>query len=598
MNKVLYPWSFDPITFGHEDIINRAHAHFGNLTVAVGVNPEKDGKYTFSLQERLLLARQVLADIMNADVVAFRGMLSDFAWENNFAAVIRWVRNGKDFDMEQEIDYALKRQKLGIETFFMNTTQNTLDLSSSVTKAVIKEQGDVRSYVPLNVKQAMEGRILGQYPLGITGTIWAGKSYATSKIVDIGNKNGIPTYNLDMDQIAKDILWKLQDPKYKEIRATIAQEFGADVQNTDGSIDTKKLGLIVFADSEKMKRLNTILYTPIQVRLRRDMINKKWLLLYNAALIAETNSWNIANNNIVLIDIDETTQAERLGNRGHEAEEIQRRTASQYSTETKAEIFETAIAQDKRGSLTRISWQSNDAELEQVFNHALTKVDTFGELRFIGLLNRLWVKENANKIFAELRNIYDTVGNPHGERKEISETIKGNHHKHLHIRDCLNELYEIKHLLEDADAVECAIRFHDIIYDPKSKTNEEDSALFAENMLRKRWCSEAFIEKVKKLILATKHDTAQTDNDTQYMVDIDMSVVGKEPKIYNQYKKDVRQEYYMATDDLYTFGRSQFLNGMLNKEKIFQTKYFADRYQKQAEINMTEELKELKENKF
>jgi predicted metal-dependent HD superfamily phosphohydrolase len=82
--------------------------------------------------------------------------------------------------------------------------------------------------------------------------------------------------------------------------------------------------------------------------------------------------------------------------------------------------------------------------------------------------------------------MYDKTGNTKGDRKEISESIKGSYHKRLHVIDCLNQLYEIKHLLQDPDAVECALLFHDIVYDPTSKTNEEDSATLAEKMLIQR----------------------------------------------------------------------------------------------------------------
>jgi pantetheine-phosphate adenylyltransferase len=72
MKKALYAGSFDPITYGHKDVVQRSARHFDELTVGIGVNPAKEGKYTFSLQERLLLSRQTLADVINADVVAFR----------------------------------------------------------------------------------------------------------------------------------------------------------------------------------------------------------------------------------------------------------------------------------------------------------------------------------------------------------------------------------------------------------------------------------------------------------------------------------------------------------------------------------------------
>ncbi len=99
-------------------------------------------------------------------------MLTDFAYENNLGPIIRGLRNSKDFDAEHEFQMAVARQELGIETFFLNSAKDKPDISSSMVKGIIKEQGDkIKDYVPLNVKQALEGRMLGQYLAGLTGTI-------------------------------------------------------------------------------------------------------------------------------------------------------------------------------------------------------------------------------------------------------------------------------------------------------------------------------------------------------------------------------------------------------------------------------------------
>jgi len=98
-----------------------------------------------------------------------------------------------------------------------------------------------------------------------------------------------------------------------------------------------------------MKALNEIMATPMKVRLRREMFNKQGILLYNAALIAEAGNTHVPNNNILLLDIDPETQVQRLRTRNNYSEEqIIRRVSSQYSTQTKADIFEAAIAKDKR----------------------------------------------------------------------------------------------------------------------------------------------------------------------------------------------------------------------------------------------------------
>ncbi len=574
------------------DITERILPFCEKLVMAIGLNPSKAGKEMFSLQERMQMIRQVFADKDNVDVVAFRGMLTDFCYENQLNPIIRWQRNSKDFDEQKEFQMAMDRQGFWIATIFLNASRDKEDISSSFVKWIAMEQWDkLREYVPLNVKQAIEWRMLGQYTVGLTWTIWSGKSYATAKFMEIAKKNGIPVHNLDLDIIGHEIQTILQEPEYQAVRAKIAEVFWSHVQNTDWSIIRPELWKIVFSDPMKMKTLNEIMAMPMKVRLRKHMYNQKWILLYNAALIAEAGSAYVPNNNILLMDIDPETQAQRLRVRNnYSEEEITRRVSSQFSTQAKADIFEATIAKDKWWSLMRVDGKSTDSDFEQAFNHMLTKVDTFGELRFAWLMNRLGVKEDPKKLFAQLRDMYDRLGDWSGDRDEIKEKMKWSYHKRLHAIDCSNELYEVKHLLDDPDAVECALLFHDIIYDPTSHTNEEDSAALAEKMLTQRWVAKDFIEKVKKLILATKHIDTPTDNDTKYIMDIDMAILGKNPRIYTQYGQDVRREYYMYDDAKYKKWRDKFLDGIISKKNVYHTEYFHDKYQKQLETNVLQEI--------
>jgi len=591
MKNAIQPWSFDPITYGHMDITERILPLCDNLVMAIGVNPNKAWQHMFSLQERMQLIRQIFADKNNVDVVAFRGMLTDFCYENQLNPIIRGQRNSKDFDEQREFQMAMDRQGFWIETIFLNSSRDKQDISSSFVKGIAKEQWDkLREYVPLNVKQAIEWRMLGQYVVGLTWTIGSWKSYATAKFMEIAKKNWIPVHDLDMDIVGHQIQTILQEPEYQAVRANIANTFWSHVQDIDGSIIRPELWKIVFSDPQKMKALNEIMATPMKVRLRREMFNKNGILLYNAALIAEAGNAYVPNNNILLLDIDPETQAQRLRARNnYSEEEIVRRVSSQYSTQAKADIFEAAIAKDKRWSLMSVDGKSTDADFEQAFNHMLTKVDTFGELRFTWLMNRLWVKDDPKKLFAQLRDMYDRLGDWSWDRDEISQKMKWSYHKRLHAIDCSNELYQIKHLLNDSDAVECALLFHDAIYDPTSKTNEEDSAALADKILTQRWVAKEFIEKVKQLILATKHIDTPTDNDTKYIMDIDKSILGKDPRTYNQYTKDIRREHYMHTNTQFTLWRISFLSWLLDKN-IYQTDYFQDKYQNPAQQNITNEL--------
>ena len=597
MRNAIQPGSYDPFTYGHKDITDRILPFCEKLYLAIWVNASKAGKNMFSLQERMQMLRHLYADNEKVEVVAFRGMLTDFCYENKLNPIIRGQRNTKDFDEQKEFQRAIERQKLWwIETFFLNASRDKEDISSSYVKWILQEQGDaVKDYVPLNIKQALEGRMLWQYMMGLTGTIWSGKSYATEKIMQIAKKNGIPAHNLDLDKIGHEIQGSLQEEAYQDVRTHIANIFWHHVQHEDGSIIGKELWKIVFSDPLKMKTLNEIMATPMAVRLRRQMYNKNWMLLYNAALIAEAGKMYVPNNNILLMDIDPETQAQRLRERWHDDAEITRRVSSQFSTQVKADIFEDAIAKDKQWSLMKISWKSTDEEFEQYFNQMLTKIDSFGELRIIWLFNRLGVKEDPKKLFVQLRDIYDRLGDGSWERDEIADKMKGSYHRRLHVIDCLNEFYHIRHLVKNPDAMECAILFHDVIYDPLSKTNEEDSAIYAEKILRERGLPADFIAEVKRYILLTTHTTIPEDMDGKYMVDIDVSIFWKEFRKYLQYSKDVRREYYMYPDAKYKSGRKDVLKFFLGKENIFHTEYFQELYKDKAKQNIQHELDLLEE---
>ena len=313
MKKAIYWWSFDPITYWHDDVVRRAAKFFDELTVGIWVNAEKEWRYLFSLQERLYLVREALKDLLNIDVVAYRGMTTDFAKENEYNLLIRGLRNGNDFDAEQSLERAFKRQeKDNLETFFLNAKQSMQDLSSSAVKAVLKEQWDIRQYVPMIVKQAMEERLLGQHMLGITGCPGSWKSFTTQQFLKLCEKNWIPSHHLDLDKIWHEVQDTLQEPLYRSTRQKIIQLFGNDVANENGSINRKILGPKVFSDPEKLKLLNDIMREPMQTRTKRLMYNQKWLFLYDAALIAEAGTSSIVNNNVVLINVSSELQEKRL----------------------------------------------------------------------------------------------------------------------------------------------------------------------------------------------------------------------------------------------------------------------------------------------
>src|SRR6476659_3693204 len=121
MRKAIYAFSGDPITFGHLDIIERAAKVFDELVVAIGVNPAK--KYLFTLEERTALAKKATCHIPNIKVVYFKGLLVDYAYENNIQTIIRGLRNSEDFNFELMFHQVGESQKVNIDTFFIPSRQ-------------------------------------------------------------------------------------------------------------------------------------------------------------------------------------------------------------------------------------------------------------------------------------------------------------------------------------------------------------------------------------------------------------------------------------------------------------------------------------------
>jgi pantetheine-phosphate adenylyltransferase len=142
----LCPGSFDPVTNGHLDIIERTARHFDDVVVAVSRNPQK-AQSLFSLEERQAMLHEVTAHLGNVSIELFTGLLVDFAQVRGAHAIVKGLRAVSDFDYELQM--AQMNQRLtGIDTFFISTSPQYSFLSSSLVREVARFGGDVRSMVP------------------------------------------------------------------------------------------------------------------------------------------------------------------------------------------------------------------------------------------------------------------------------------------------------------------------------------------------------------------------------------------------------------------------------------------------------------------
>jgi pantetheine-phosphate adenylyltransferase/dephospho-CoA kinase len=352
MAKAIYAFSGDPITYGHIDIVKRAAAKVEHLTVGVGTNAEKIGKQLFTPEERRELAARALRKLPNVDVVTFEGSLVHYAYEQGIDTIVRGTRNSEDARKETELYHLVQSQGLPIDFMFLPAEEKYLHISSSAVKEWQRIHGEIADYVPLHVKQALEERISGQYMLGITGTIGSGKSYVTKQLVEAGSRLGIPVHEMDLDRMGHEILSTASAPLYSRTRQQIADAFGVPL-GPDG-IDRAALGNIVFSDPKRREELNAIMANPMRTYFRRALNGKKGIIALNAALIAELGWSNVVNNNILVIDVDKKTQADRLRTRGHADAEIERRVNSQYTTEQKISIIESEIERYDSGRIWKL----------------------------------------------------------------------------------------------------------------------------------------------------------------------------------------------------------------------------------------------------
>ena len=153
----IVPGSFDPITYGHIDIIKRSSELFDEIIVAILVNPDK--KYLFSLDERVEMIEETIKDIPNVRVDAFSGLLVNYAKKVGSSVIVRGLRAVSDFEYEMQLTFMNKALDEGIETFYMMSNKQYSFISSSIVKGVSGFGADLSKFVPKNVEERLEKKM-------------------------------------------------------------------------------------------------------------------------------------------------------------------------------------------------------------------------------------------------------------------------------------------------------------------------------------------------------------------------------------------------------------------------------------------------------
>jgi predicted metal-dependent HD superfamily phosphohydrolase len=181
---------------------------------------------------------------------------------------------------------------------------------------------------------------------------------------------------------------------------------------------------------------------------------------------------------------------------------------------------------------------------------------------------------------------YDALYAAYSEKHRFYHTVK-------HIEAMLRHYDTVKDLTERPAELELAIWFHDAIYKAFSKNNELHSADWAKEFSLSNSYDPDSAERVHSLIMATMHNVEVQDNDQKLIVDIDLTILGSSPEVYDEFERNVRKEYKMVPSFIYRKKRKELLKSFLNNVSIYSLDYFKDKYENVARHNINRAIEML-----
>jgi predicted metal-dependent HD superfamily phosphohydrolase len=206
---------------------------------------------------------------------------------------------------------------------------------------------------------------------------------------------------------------------------------------------------------------------------------------------------------------------------------------------------------------------------------------TLDQQRWVELWSRLGAQGSGASIFAQLAAGYAEPGRAY--------------HTAEHIRDCLAELDLSRDLAQYPDQVEAALWFHDAVYRPGASDNEDQSAELARTALSMGAVPHEVADRTAALVLATRHAGVPNSPDEQLICDIDLSILGREPGIFDAFERQIRREYAWVPEPMYRRERLAVLSGFLRRRSIYQTDQFRQRYEASARANLERLIEKLGE---
>jgi pantetheine-phosphate adenylyltransferase len=157
MIKAVYPGTFDPLTRGHEDLVRRASRLFGALVLAIAESTAK--RTFFSLQERVEMAREVLGDVKNLQIVGFSGLLIDFVRKHDAHVVLRGLRAVSDFEYEFQLAGMNRNLYPEMETIFLTPSEQHMFISATLVREIATLGGDVSKFVHPAVEARLKNKV-------------------------------------------------------------------------------------------------------------------------------------------------------------------------------------------------------------------------------------------------------------------------------------------------------------------------------------------------------------------------------------------------------------------------------------------------------
>ena len=198
--------------------------------------------------------------------------------------------------------------------------------------------------------------------------------------------------------------------------------------------------------------------------------------------------------------------------------------------------------------------------------------------QYLSVLEKSWFELHQHYHFSEPQKVFNKLIVAYSEKQRAYHTLQ-------HLHECLVLLESIRSDLNDANAVELALWFHDAVYDPQAKDNELKSAeLFAQYLAQD--LSIDIVQKIKRWIIATQKHEATDELDLQFLLDIDLAILAAEPQRFMEYEQQIQQEYAWVDPDIYSIKRKQVLAHFYQTEPLYQTEYFQQNFGQRAKENL------------